>query len=104
MILVKKTDSKGFLSKNTKKNASFDFFSWIARAHTDILKQGTKAGGFFFSPQVLAEHWFCTFFWKLPRGKKTKHPMINFTSRPFGFSRQHVICGNLLCSACPTAL
>ncbi|PLW16660.1 hypothetical protein PCASD_14565 [Puccinia coronata f. sp. avenae] len=31
---------------------------WIARAHTDILKQGTKAGGFFFSPQVLAEHWF----------------------------------------------
>ncbi|PLW10580.1 hypothetical protein PCANC_19714 [Puccinia coronata f. sp. avenae] len=41
-----------------KTKAGFDFFSWIARAHTDILKQGTKAGGFFFSPQVLAEHWF----------------------------------------------
>ncbi|PLW10579.1 hypothetical protein PCANC_19715 [Puccinia coronata f. sp. avenae] len=41
-----------------KSKAGYDFFNWIAKATTDILDQGTKAGGFFFSPQVLENHWF----------------------------------------------
>ncbi|KAA1118719.1 hypothetical protein PGT21_003408 [Puccinia graminis f. sp. tritici] len=41
-----------------KSKAGYDFFNWIAKAATDILDQGTKAGGFFFSPQVVENHWF----------------------------------------------
>ncbi|OAV98675.1 hypothetical protein PTTG_07696 [Puccinia triticina 1-1 BBBD Race 1] len=41
-----------------KSKAGYDFFNWIAKAATDILDQGTKAGGFFFSPQVVESHWF----------------------------------------------
>jgi len=40
-----------------KSKAGYDFFNWIAKAATDILNQGTKAGGFFFSPQVIENHW-----------------------------------------------
>jgi hypothetical protein len=46
----------------SKKIGRYNFFNWIAKATTDILDQGTKAGGFFFSPQVLENHWFCTCF------------------------------------------
>ncbi|KNZ57133.1 hypothetical protein VP01_2232g1 [Puccinia sorghi] len=42
-----------------KSKAGYDFFNWIAKAATDILNQGTKAGGFFFSPQVIENHWIC---------------------------------------------
>ncbi|KAA1064812.1 hypothetical protein PGT21_015547 [Puccinia graminis f. sp. tritici] len=41
-----------------KSKAGYDFFHWIATAATDILDQGTKVGGFFFSPQVVDNHWF----------------------------------------------
>ncbi|POW01593.1 hypothetical protein PSTT_12391 [Puccinia striiformis] len=41
-----------------KSKAGYDFFNWIATAATDILDQGTKAGGFFFSPEVVQNHWF----------------------------------------------
>lgn len=41
-----------------KTEAGYDFFNWIAKAATDVLDQGTKAGGFFFSAQVVESHWF----------------------------------------------
>ncbi|EHS64090.1 uncharacterized protein PGTG_20793 [Puccinia graminis f. sp. tritici CRL 75-36-700-3] len=41
-----------------KSKAGYDFFNWIAKAATDLLDQGTKAGGFFFSSQVLEYHWY----------------------------------------------
>ncbi|MBW0481629.1 hypothetical protein O181_021344 [Austropuccinia psidii MF-1] len=41
-----------------KTKAGFDFFNWIAIAMTDLLQQGTKAAAFFFSPQVIENHWF----------------------------------------------
>ncbi|KAH9811931.1 Na+ dependent nucleoside transporter C-terminus-domain-containing protein [Melampsora americana] len=39
-------------------SAGFDLFSWIAKAFTDLLDTGTRAGGFFFNQQVLDQHWF----------------------------------------------
>ncbi|EGG03362.1 uncharacterized protein MELLADRAFT_38047 [Melampsora larici-populina 98AG31] len=39
-------------------SAGFDLFSWIAKAFTDLLDTGTRAGGFFFNQQVLDQNWF----------------------------------------------
>ncbi|MBW0534553.1 hypothetical protein O181_074268, partial [Austropuccinia psidii MF-1] len=41
-----------------KTEAGFHFFNWIAKAATDLLNQGTRAAEFFFSKQVIQNHWF----------------------------------------------
>lgn len=41
-----------------KTDAGFSLFTWIATAATDLLNQGTKAAGFFWSSALLNEHYF----------------------------------------------
>jgi hypothetical protein len=41
-----------------KSGAGLSIFQWIATAASDFLAQGLAGAGFFFSADVVAEHWF----------------------------------------------
>ncbi|CAH7683794.1 Na+ dependent nucleoside transporter C-terminus-domain-containing protein, partial [Phakopsora pachyrhizi] len=41
-----------------KTKSGYDVFNWVANLTTDFLSQGTRAGGFFFSEEVVQKNWF----------------------------------------------